>query len=318
MASPPPIARSDGCITPAANKKGADTLPGGPTPCRARRLMASPEFDSPVDPFVARRVLQHTPPQATCNLRTTLELGTETHNIASRTALELECLFIDAGVQTGSLDEGLPSECFSEDDAAGMEDWWNVSLDCDDDVHQTGNSLRRSCSRRARGFVIKVTWWLIQAIVMKAMMTTWSVNIEVLRPGTTVESGATHKQQHFATAADNWKVQSATECQAPDQDQANLVNAAAKARLDHLRSYIAAATTLGDLDDEVKSRQAEVNQLEQQLLSNNLRCECLPSKPVPTSSGESPASSQPGSGSTLSCILGGFATMAVAGGWWLM
>jgi len=125
---------------------GPSASPVLPTPCRARaqlelsgarkQLQLSPGFGTPVDPFVASKALQHTPPQSqkTRTKRTSI--------VGLRT-------FAEVAVQT---------DCESVE-SAGEE--------C------LRGTRRPSCIRKTRACAGTLLWWIIRVTVVNALLLPW-------------------------------------------------------------------------------------------------------------------------------------------------
>lgn len=125
---------------------------GSPTPCRAlaggahRRLVLSPDisspFGSPVDPFVPKRTLQHTPPLSSKSQSSTSST-TLTHS-----SLVYSPTCADVAVQTS---------------ACGSEDGIEVHLS-----HHRGSCVRRSCSSAGAALL-----WIVRLMVLNGLAMPW-------------------------------------------------------------------------------------------------------------------------------------------------
>jgi len=151
MCSSPPLGASCRVSTSAADTRTPVAVRLAPTPCRlGSRLAFSPEgasplFGTPSDPFIARRTLEHTPPQPSRRRTETLP--------NTRPPLRT---FADASAQTDSL---------AEVDTHGI-----VGEAAGDD------SSRPSSARRIGTGIGAVLWWVIRVVVVNALLIPWLTN----------------------------------------------------------------------------------------------------------------------------------------------
>lgn len=155
-----PCGFKDGSLTPGEDSDGRSfpllQTPAGkafvPTPCRvgASPEVASPAFGTPVDPFVARKTLQHTPPRPPC--RTTTTRLQSSASTAETTTVPTRS-FAEASVQT---------------DAVFTDESLNNHIAPNDDISYGAISDGGACR-----YVGKVVWWIVRAAVMNALLMPW-------------------------------------------------------------------------------------------------------------------------------------------------
>jgi hypothetical protein len=120
-----------------------------PTPCRVRRHLGqspqveSPSFGTPVDPFIPRRTLQHTPPETARKLCTAGLRG-----------------FAEIAVQTD-----LPNNVSHQENAAKL----------DEDGFQDQPCGQPSCVKRVRRYTGMLMWWMVRVCVANALLMPWLV-----------------------------------------------------------------------------------------------------------------------------------------------